>query len=69
MDKCPAKNDKIPHRVYNLGNDKPEKLVKLIELIEYHTGKKAIRKLQEVRIYLRRVDYRVRILIRITWRV
>ncbi|MAR79515.1 MAG: protein CapI [Rhodospirillaceae bacterium] len=50
MDKCPAKNDKIPHRVYNLGNDKPEKLVKLIELIEYHTGKKAIRKLESMQL-------------------
>ena len=50
MDKCPAKNDKIPHRVYNLGNDKPEKLVRLIELIEYHTGKKAIRKLESMQL-------------------
>ena len=46
LDKCPSKNDKVPHRVYNLGNDKPEQLVRLIELIEYHTGKKAIRKLE-----------------------
>ncbi len=50
LDRCPAKNDKVPHRVYNLGNDHSEQLVRLIELIEYHTGKKAIRKLETMQL-------------------
>lgn len=32
-----------PHRVYNIGNDKPEELNELIRLIEHALGRKAIR--------------------------
>ena len=50
LDHCPSKNDKVPHRIYNLGNDNPEKLVKLIEVIEKCTGKKALRNLEPMQL-------------------
>jgi UDP-glucuronate 4-epimerase len=34
-----------PHRIYNLGNNRSEKLTRLVELIEGATGRKAITKL------------------------
>ena len=36
--------DATPHRVYNLGNHRPEALLKLIELIEKATGRRAEQK-------------------------
>ena len=33
----------VPHRIYNIGNNRPEALARLIELIEEATGKKAAR--------------------------
>jgi len=30
-----------PHRIYNLGNNRSEQLVRLIEIIEHETGQKA----------------------------
>jgi UDP-glucuronate 4-epimerase len=36
----------VPHRVYNIGNNRPEPLSRLIELIEEATGKKAERILE-----------------------
>tara|TARA_Y100000589_G_C27189467_1_gene644149 strand:- start:139 stop:1113 length:975 start_codon:yes stop_codon:yes gene_type:complete len=50
LDNCPSKKDKVPHRVYNLGNDNPEKLLSLIEVIERHIGKKAIRKFEPMQL-------------------
>ena len=50
LDKIPSKDDKVPHRVYNLGNDNSEKLTKLIELIEQCTGVKAIRELEPMQM-------------------
>lgn len=35
----------VPHKVYNLGNNKPEQLVRVIELLEQELGVKAVRKL------------------------
>lgn len=39
LDRPPA--DDIPHRLYNLGNDQPEKLSRLIEIVERACGRKA----------------------------
>ncbi|PPR76028.1 MAG: hypothetical protein CFH01_01995, partial [Alphaproteobacteria bacterium MarineAlpha2_Bin1] len=50
LDNCPSKNDKVPHRVYNLGNDNPEKLLNLIEVIEGYIGKKAVRQLEPMQL-------------------
>ena len=50
LDNCPSKKDKVPHRVYNLGNDNPEKLLSLIEVIERYIGKKAIRKFEPMQL-------------------
>ncbi|MFK3844665.1 NAD-dependent epimerase [Stenotrophomonas sp. NPDC078853] len=33
--------DKTPHRVYNLGNHRPEKLLDLVEILEHALGKRA----------------------------
>lgn len=33
-----------PYRVYNIGNNKPVELMKFVELLEKHLGRKAIRK-------------------------
>lgn len=35
-----------PHRVYNVGNNQPEPLSKLIEVLEFATGRKAVRQLE-----------------------
>ncbi len=35
-----------PHRVYNLGNNKPEQLLHMIDVLETALGKEAIRKLE-----------------------
>lgn len=35
-----------PHRVYNIGNNKPEELMHMIDLLEQAVGKKAIRDFQ-----------------------
>jgi UDP-glucuronate 4-epimerase len=39
-----------PHRVYNLGNDRPEELMTLIELIEKHAGKPAIKQFEPMQL-------------------
>lgn len=36
-------NKTLPYKVYNIGNNKPERLIDLIQAIEYSTGKKAIK--------------------------
>ncbi len=36
-----AASDETPHRVYNLGNNKPEQLLSLIELLETSLGRQA----------------------------
>ncbi len=36
----------IRHRVYNIGNNKPEKLLRFIEIIEAATGREAIKKME-----------------------
>lgn len=41
---------KVPHRVYNLGNDKPEKLMDLVEHIETAFGKKMIKDFQPMQM-------------------
>lgn len=33
----------VPHRVYNLGNNRPEKLMVMIEVLENNLGRKALR--------------------------
>ena len=50
LDKAPSKNDKVPHRVYNLGNDRSEKLLYLIDIIEKCIGKKAKRKFEPMQL-------------------
>ncbi|MNC00513.1 UDP-glucose 4-epimerase [compost metagenome] len=37
-------NKTLPYKVYNIGNNKPERLIDLIQAIEHSTGKKAIKK-------------------------
>ena len=38
----PRKDPKgVPHRIYNLGNDKPEKVITLVNLLEAHLGRSA----------------------------
>jgi UDP-glucuronate 4-epimerase len=47
LDHPPAgTSDKVPHRIYNLGNNHPEPLLRLIELIEQATGREAERILE-----------------------
>jgi UDP-glucuronate 4-epimerase len=46
LDRPPAKTDDLPHRIYNLGTDRPVKLNHLIDLVEQACGKKAERDVQ-----------------------
>ena len=46
-DNPPAESD-APHRIYNLGNDKPEALMTLIELLEKELGIKAQKNLMDM---------------------
>ncbi|MDP6342472.1 MAG: GDP-mannose 4,6-dehydratase, partial [Alphaproteobacteria bacterium] len=41
-----AADGEAPHRIYNLGNNQPEELLRLIELLEETLGRKAERKLE-----------------------
>lgn len=43
LDRPPAKSEEMPHRLYNLGSDRPVSLNHLIELIEQACGQKAAR--------------------------
>ena len=47
LDRPPTSNTS-PHRLFNLGNDKPNTLNRLIEVIEAACGKKAVRDVQPV---------------------
>lgn len=40
---APGANDPVPHRVYNLGNNRPEKLMDMITLLEQKLGKTAVK--------------------------
>jgi UDP-glucuronate 4-epimerase len=40
---APGANDPTPHRVYNLGNNRPEKLMDMITLLEQKLGKTAVK--------------------------
>jgi UDP-glucuronate 4-epimerase len=47
LDRAPADGDGgVPHRLYNLGNHRSEKLLRFIEVIEQATGRKAELKLE-----------------------
>ena len=43
IQKGPSRNDHkgVAHRIYNLGNDKPEKVITLVNLLEAHLGRSA----------------------------
>jgi len=41
LDRPPAVDGEAPHRLYNLGNNRPEPLMRFIELIEQATNRKA----------------------------
>ncbi|NOU82460.1 NAD-dependent epimerase/dehydratase family protein [Paenibacillus sp. LMG 31459] len=43
IDNSPALNMTPPYKIYNIGNNKPEKLLDFIEAIEIAVGKKAIK--------------------------
>lgn len=43
MNKKPVSENKAPYALYNIGNNKPEKLMDMISLIEKETGKTAIK--------------------------
>jgi UDP-glucuronate 4-epimerase len=47
LDRPPASNAS-PHRLFNLGNDQPNTLDRLIDLVEQATGKKLVRDTQPV---------------------
>jgi UDP-glucuronate 4-epimerase len=38
---APAGGAPKPHRIYNIGNNRPEKLLRFIEIVEQATGRKA----------------------------
>ncbi|MBD8637308.1 NAD-dependent epimerase [Stenotrophomonas sp. CFBP 13725] len=40
---APGESDVTPHRVYNLGNNQPEKLMDMISLLEERLGKSAVK--------------------------
>lgn len=43
----PMKSDRdIPHRIYNIGNNRPVELMKFIEIIEAATGREAIKQFE-----------------------
>jgi len=44
LDRPPSAQAGLPHRLYNLGNDRPETLARLIDLIEAACGRKADRR-------------------------
>jgi UDP-glucuronate 4-epimerase len=44
-DRPPAASDEVPHRIYNLGNHRPEKLLDFIAVIERALGRTAIQEL------------------------
>jgi UDP-glucuronate 4-epimerase len=44
-DRPPAASDEVPHRIYNLGNHRPEKLLDFIAVIERALGRTAIKEL------------------------
>ena len=41
LDAPPAAAEEVPHRLYNLGNSRPQPLLKLIEVLEEATGRTA----------------------------
>ena len=43
LDRPPAREAEEPHRLYNLGNDRPETVNELVEAVEAACGRKAIR--------------------------
>jgi UDP-glucuronate 4-epimerase len=49
LDRPPTSNT-APHRLYNLGNDKPNTLNRLIELVEQACGRKLIRNVKPVQL-------------------
>jgi UDP-glucuronate 4-epimerase len=51
LDKPPViTKDSVPHRVYNIGNDKSEPLLRFIEIIEKEVGKKAKVRLEPMQL-------------------
>jgi UDP-glucuronate 4-epimerase len=48
LDRVPADGENAPHRRYNLGNHRSERLLRFIELIERATNRKAIIELDEM---------------------
>jgi len=44
-DRAPAASDEVPHRVYNLGNHRPEKLLDFITILERTLGRTARKEL------------------------
>ena len=44
LDQGPKPSGGVPHRLYNIGNNKPEKLEKFIAVLERETGRKAVRR-------------------------
>jgi len=43
LDRDPVKKQGVPHDVYNMGNNHPEKLEDFIAILEENLGKKAVR--------------------------
>jgi UDP-glucuronate 4-epimerase len=46
LDRPPNRNEVMPHRLYNLGSDRPVSLNHMIDLVEQACGKKAQRNIQ-----------------------
>jgi UDP-glucuronate 4-epimerase len=46
LDRAPAAKDGAPHRLYNIGNHRPENLLRMIEVLEHAIGRKAVKRLE-----------------------
>jgi UDP-glucuronate 4-epimerase len=51
LNKPPAADDSVPHRIYNIGNNKPENLMYFIEKLEESLSKSLGRKVEFKKIY------------------
>jgi UDP-glucuronate 4-epimerase len=46
LDRAPAADGGAPHRLYNIGNHRPENLLRMIEVLEQAIGRKAVKRLE-----------------------
>jgi UDP-glucuronate 4-epimerase len=46
LDKVPAADRGAPHALYNIGNHRPENLLRMVEVLEQAIGRKAVKRLE-----------------------